>query len=392
MTGLSVLYTELAMEDQEWARIPRPSRTGRLREVYWARKAESKLRPKAFPQATLSWRTDRSKMGRRPDHPGDEFIFMITCSGEVKDQFEWLEVTEVFTTVPAAQIEGAMRAWNGISGKRAVNFGEFRRSLRRTRPSRMEQRKAADAVIRAVEKKLSKASYDELLGKYGYGTLVVGMPLWFAVLPEEPCQAENALDDFFTRTTLGLEQVKQEKLKRRDCPFKNIIVTWDTTPEAVRDWQKKRSTEYEDIANLQLIQTPPVSGLDMLLDRPQDWHAKERPPKSEFGSLNISIWVKTKKKGLGGGPYPEFVIRWQKRVPEKEKKLRRIGKKLKSWPARALLPLACLVNIYGLAGLERWVLRRLSLPRIWTVSAARSKARRLYRESRIRRRNGPIAS
>ena len=60
-----------------------------------------------------------------------------------------------------------------------------------------------------IERKLAKASYQELLEKYGYGTQVVGMPLWFAVPSNDPCRAENALDDFMTRTALGLEEVRR---------------------------------------------------------------------------------------------------------------------------------------------------------------------------------------
>ena len=388
MTGLSVLYAKQARKDQQWTKIPCRDRRGRLREVYWARKAESELGPRAFLGMTLSWRPDWDEIGRRPDHPGDSFVYVVRGLEEVEDQFEWLEVTEVFTTVPAIQIEGAMKAWNRISAKRPVNFDKFRKGLRRIRPSRVEQRKAADAVIQAVEKKLSKASYNELLEKYGYGTLVVGMPLWFAFLPENPSRAENALDDFWTRTTLGLEQVTQEKLLRRDCPFKNVIVTWDTTPEAVREWERKRSAEYEDIVNIKLGQLLPVSALDALSKSLEDWHSKEGALESEAGSLNLHIRVKTRKKRSGTGPYPQFVQSARKRFLEQETRLRGIGEKLKSWTACALFPLACFVRIHGLAGLERWVSRRLSVPRAWKVHAARSKARRFYRESRMRRPNG----
>ena len=113
-------------------------------------------------------------------------IYLASIVPPVEDQFEWLEVTEVYTTVPAARIEGAMRAWNGISDKHPVDFEKFRRGLRRGRPSRIEQRSAADRVIDQIERKLSKTSYHELLERYGYGTLVVGVPLWFAVPPDDP--------------------------------------------------------------------------------------------------------------------------------------------------------------------------------------------------------------
>ena len=252
MTGLSVLYTKEAAEDQEWATIPDRDRPGRLREVYWARRAESTTGRQTLVSMTLIWRPNRPEIGRGRDDPGDGFIYLVNMMPPVEDRFEWLEVTEVFTTVPALQIEGAMRAWNGIPDKHRVNLGAFLRGLPRGRPSRVEQRRAADQVLAQIEKKLAKVSYHELLDKYGYGTLVVGMPLWFAVPPDDPFRAENSLDDFMTRTALGLKDIRRRVLRRRDCPFRSVIVTWDTTPQALRAWRETRSVAYEDAANASL--------------------------------------------------------------------------------------------------------------------------------------------
>ena len=41
MTGLSVMYAKEATGELEWAAIPDRNRAGRLREVYWARRAEA---------------------------------------------------------------------------------------------------------------------------------------------------------------------------------------------------------------------------------------------------------------------------------------------------------------------------------------------------------------
>ena len=236
MTGLSVLYAKEAAGEREWAAIPDRDRTGRLREVYWARRAERLLESgrKSFVSMNLNWRADRTEIDRRREDPGDGFIYLVDLTPQVEGRFEWLEVTEVFTTEPASRIEGAMRAWNGIADKHLVDFDEFRKGLRQGRPSRIEQRRAADQVIAQIKRKLAKTSYDELLERYGYGTLVVGMPLWFAVPPDDPFRAENAVDDFMTRTTLGLEDVRQRTLRRRACPFRSVIVIWDTTPQALR--------------------------------------------------------------------------------------------------------------------------------------------------------------
>ena len=153
MTGLSILYASEAAKERDWAVVPDRDRTGRLREVHWARRAEPKSGRKWSVIGTLNWRPDRTAIGRRSDEPGDGFVYLVSMTPRVEDWFEWLEVTEVFTTVPASQIEGAMRVWNGISDKHPVDFDEFRWGLPRGRPSRVEQRRAADRVIAQIERK-----------------------------------------------------------------------------------------------------------------------------------------------------------------------------------------------------------------------------------------------
>ena len=213
----------------------------------------------------------------------------------------------MFTTVPASQIEGAMRAWNGISDKHPVDFVEFRRGLPRGRPLRVEQRRAADRVIAQIERKLAKASYQELLERYGYGTLVVGMPLWFAVPPDDPFRAENAIDDFMTRTELGLEDVTRRVLRRRDCPFRKVVVVWDTTPQALREWRKGRSSEYGDAANASLENPMGVALWGALSDGLENAISKTGTPESEAPSMSLHLDMKTNKKASGTGPYPELV-------------------------------------------------------------------------------------
>ena len=218
MTGLSVLYANQAMKDRGWADVPDRNKVSRLREGYWLRRV--------VPSATASglrmqlyWQPDQGELGRRADLPGDGFAYVATMFPSAEANFEWFEVTEVFTTVSPEQINATMSARNGIASKQPVDFDDFLGMLRKGRPSRVEQRKAADAVIAQTERKLRKSSYRELMERYGYGTLVVGLPLWFAVLPEDPWRAENALDDFFTRTSLGLNELKQRDTGARGLSF-----------------------------------------------------------------------------------------------------------------------------------------------------------------------------
>ena len=223
MTGLSVLYASQAIEERGWADVPDRNKVSRLREVYWLRSVSPLDAAKSILEMHLSWKPDRRKLGRRADLPGDEFVYVARMFPRQEASFEWFEVTEIFTTVPPAQVNAAMRAWNGFASQQPVDFDNFLGMLRKERPSRVEQRKAADAVIAQIERKLKKSSYRELMEQYGYGTLVVGLPLWFAVLPEDPWRAENALDDFYTRTSLGLNELKQRALERRGSNTKKDL-------------------------------------------------------------------------------------------------------------------------------------------------------------------------
>ena len=387
MTGLSVLYAREAAEEREWAAIPDRDRTGRLREVYWARRAESKLGRKSFVSVELNWRPDRGDIDRRRDEPGDGFVYLVDMTPGVEERFEWLEVTEVFTTVPASQIEGAMRAWNGIPDKHPLDFEEFRMSLRRGRPSRVEQRKAADEVIAQIGRKLAKASYRELLEKYGYGTLVVGLPLWFAVPSDAPFRPENAIDDFMTRTALGLEDVRRRVLGRRDCPFRSVIVIWDTTPQALREWREARSAAYEDAANASLENPVGASVLVELSDAVEGAVIGTGTPESEAPSMSLYLDVKTGKKASGKGPYPEFVEAFGKILRERDEKPLGLGRVLKWKVVVTLCKLLCFLRIHGMEGLERWVVRKFSVSNAWRAKAARRRARRFYRESRRRDRD-----
>ena len=102
------------------------------------------------------------------------------------DNYFALGVAEVSRAVPPSQIERPQLAWNGIPDRHPVGSDEFQRDLRRGRPLRIEQRIAADQLIAQIEKTLAKRTYDEPLEKYGYRTMVVGMPLWFEVSPNDP--------------------------------------------------------------------------------------------------------------------------------------------------------------------------------------------------------------
>ena len=383
MTGLSVLHTRHATKEDGWNEIPDRDKVSRLREVYWAKSAVSYLGGKSFVKINLTMRTDRTNFGRKADHPGDEFIHLIEMFAESENRFEWIEVTEVYTTVPAMRIEDAMKAWNGIPNKRPVDFNEFRNSLNMGRPVRVEQRRASDETIRQIQRKLEKASYRELLEEYGYGTLVVGLPLWFATFPDDPWRVKNALDDFFTRTMLGVEDMEQKILRRRDCPFRQILVVWDTSPDALQEWDEKKSSEYLDAANTGIGNLIPGTKFVTVLSQTLNAKAPELGlEESEVPSLRLNIYVKTRKKKKGKGPYPEIVTQLGE-ITRKNKTFD-ITDRLKLRLALTLCQLLCFVRLYGFGGLERWIMRNMSVPHAWKLWTVRQSARNLYTESRRR--------
>ena len=373
MTGLNVLFTTEATEEQEWTTVRERDRTKRLREVYWARRAESHVRPMRSAGVQLKWRCDRGDIDRRSDDPGDGFSYLATISTQgMEVGFEWFEVTEVFTTVPPQRVEAAMQAWNGLAGRQTGALEDLLEDLDRGRPSRAAQRRAADCVIAQVKKKLAKNSYAELLDKYGYGTLVVGMPLWFATPPMDLLRAENALDEFDIRTKLGLEEVRLAELERKDCSFKQVIVLWEPTLDAMREWAERRSSVYDDIAIASLAKPFSTSLMKAVL-------------KSEPESIGLHATVKAKTKRSGMGPHSETGKRVQEFVREQEQMRPGLVEKTKRPITLLYLKVFWFVQIRGMRGFRSWVLGRISLSRLWKVTMTVLRARRLYRES-VRRR------
>ena len=307
MTGLSILYAKEATEERDWAAVPDRDRPKRLREVYWANRGETRLGRRLLGSTFLRLPLDRTALGRRSSDSGDSFVFLVSMAPQIENRFEWLEVTEVFTAVKPQQVNGAMRAWNGIAHNHPVDFDAFRQGLKRGRPSRLEQRWAAARVTAQIKGKLARKSYGELLERYGYGTLVVGLPLWFAVPPDDPFRAENAIDDFVTRTTTGLKELERSVLRRQDCPFKNVVVVWDTTPEALREWRAQRSAAYMDAANAPLGNSSALRLLDSLPAALEKAIAKTRMPESEAPSIGLHLKATTTKTVPGKGPFPEIV-------------------------------------------------------------------------------------
>ena len=319
MLGLGVLYTTLATEEPEWGAIPERDRAARLREVYWARRAESEVGGgRQLVSAGFSWRADRPGIGRAGDDPGDAFIYLANFADQRESQFAWIEVTEVFTAMPPREVNDAMRAWHGISGKRQVDFQAFRNSLPMGRPSKAAQRSAADQVVQQIRRKLDKASYQDPLERYGRGYLVVGMPLWFATPPDHLGLPKGAADDFWTRMDFGLKAIEQSELARPDCPFRKVMVVWEPSSLALRTWREKRSVEYERLGSLRAKEALFVWMFDELPEL-----LEERIPNEvDLAAASIRLTLRAEApKGTGtevagNGPFPDLVQAMEKFVHE----------------------------------------------------------------------------
>ena len=377
MTGLGVLYSEEAIKSPEWNTVPDRQKTGWMRELYWMKRADSSVAPR--PPIRFHWDPGRTELGRTSDEPGDAFLYRIDMAPQVESRFEWFEVTEVFVTVPPTLVEGAMGDLHGLPVRNPVEFERFRKDLDLGCPSRSEQRRAADMVVAGIEKKLAKQSYGQLLMQYGYGTLVVGLPLWFAPFSHNPWRAESALDDFATRTGLGLEDVKLRALRKRSCPFKTIVVAWETTPQALQERNGGKSEGRKDLTGRSMEGTV-------------DARIWDGPPDilESASSLSLQVSATTRKKASGRGPYPEYVKALEGRVgklqSDKTRPMERLRKML-TWKAGLwTLKLISLVRMRGRARLTKWTARKLSFPNAWNKAMARRKMRRLYRESVRRNR------
>ena len=190
-----------------------------LRERHWIRAAAV-----ARPEASLgevgigiSFPLTRESLGRTRDEPGDGFRYVFrTGTSGTGAGVEWIEVTEVFEGVKPQDIESFMRLENGGDANQ-FDREAFLSNLRMGLPRRVQQRRAADAVLAAIEHKLSKPSYEDLGSTYGYGTLMVGLPLWFGVRSVEPVETRKRARRLHVTRAFGVGQPK-EPAQKADLP------------------------------------------------------------------------------------------------------------------------------------------------------------------------------
>ena len=388
--GPEILYAKPDPKDNLADVAPRDL-TGELRERYWIRKAaDAGIGGKTW--AVFEFRMPRSieraELGRNRNEPGDGFRYVFRSGTDgTGGRAEWFEVTEVFEGVKAKDINAFMRLENGGDGYPGFDPRRFVRGLDLGMPRRAAQRRAADQVIEAVERKLAKSSYGGLWRTHGYGTLIVGLPAWFATDALDPLRVENVLDDFRTRVGIGLEpHVRQ--LRKRTCPFWRIVVVWEGSVESMREWHRKAKLDvYKDPTYHRMRDLPAGGGsvIPLLLELVDE---QARPAGDGFKGVTMYVveaWM-GKKENKQHLHLPPAVAKWTRQLDAFAESHRKgLWTRNKLYAKLQLLEVACFVRTHGLDGLERWIVARLSPRRRIARFAMRRRALRLYRASRWRR-------
>ena len=371
-----------------------------LRERYWIRMAEDvgeKRGPWTVAVGGTLW-IERRDVGRNRNHSGDGFRYVYRLGTDgMESRAEWFEVTEMFEGVEEAKdIEAFMLVNNGGAADSNFDPDTFLSGLDMEIPCRRAQRKVADKVIDAVAKKLNHPPYQGMWREHGYGTLVVGLPLWFAAGPADPLRAENVIDDFRTRVTIGLKPYARQ-LKKKSCPFWRIVVVWMASRESLSELHGKVKYDvYDDPAHRKIhgLQMKLESYLPLLLKIMSKVEEARRRGEKVGGVTRSVAVAHAKKQGAEPSPQLPSAVEALKQALERADTRRLLAPPLERarWRAkRRALDVLCFLRVHGLYDLSRWATNKFS-PHHWIARLAiRDRELRLYRASRRRRaaKGGP---
>ncbi|MDD9981414.1 MAG: hypothetical protein OXU81_08680 [Gammaproteobacteria bacterium] len=366
-----------------------------LRERYWVDRVDGRIRKRSKRLLSVGFRLHydigRSGVERKRHEPGDAFLYSVggDHSG-TRGHADWIEVTERFLTVHPRDVNDFMRHHNGIPPtNRAFDPDAFLHTVNPGRPSRTAQQAGADEVIEAIEAKLTRPSYEPMLESYGYGILVVGLPLWFATLPTDPLRPENAIDDFATRTAAGLALLGRKYLRDTACPFGQVIVLWEPAQRAQAEWlSRARIDVYEDPRYLKMRH--PISGSKLARTLMEAGRRYESANPGRFmpgHTLRVSHREKSKEGHFAKlPPLAEELERYVVKG-KRDEKANGFASAVFALKLR-LLELLCFLKIHGIVGFERWVAGRLP-PALLALWAMRRRTHRFYRESVRRKHDQP---
>ena len=307
----------------------------------------------------------RSQLERKPDDPGDGFLYRLSFGlTDARSEMRWVEVTEVFARDDAKQVDEVIRRRNDIKSSRTIDVSEFERNIDPRRPPKALQRRTADKVIEAVRKKLNKTSYREVSGEHGSGCLVVGLPLWYATWPLDPNRWANVLDDFCTRVVFGLQEIQRELLDEKDCPFDRVVVVWEISWPALEDYiERCDHAAYSNPAILRLDNPLPPLALVRIV-----WESRERSLMPLFcctlfcNATKKPGWKAKRKQKNNKPPALEVITLLEGMVGdfESEQKGKGFSERVKTRFAVLFLKVFCFFRAHGRSGLEQWLIARLS--------------------------------
>ena len=171
------------------------------------------------------------------------------------------------------------------------------------------------------------------------------------------------------------------------------MVVWVPSAESVREWHGKAKYEIYDDPAHRRIEDLPIKYESMT---PLLLAAEARADGDKVGGLGLSVVVAIpKKKGketsLQLSPDVEVLKRALEgygKGRDREKPLERVKRRANE----AVLSVRCFLRVFGLSGLERWAIARLSPRHRIAQSAMRLRAIRLYRASRRRQSTKDRAS
>ena len=234
-----------------------------LRERYWIQQAANTTVGQTNKGVGMisSLLMEPNEIGRTREKPGDGFgyIYQISESCALLGRSEWFEVTEVFGNALPEDVEQFMQRYNNPQEGPSFDSRAFLKNLKMGIPSPQDQLKTADEVFKMLNKKFQKTSYKELPSKYGYGSLIVGLPLWFATLPFCSPRGESQNNDFMTLISRRLEPFIS-LLEKTDCPFWRIIVIWTPSLKSIEQRHKER----QDFYSIILFELVKISGVKLL--------------------------------------------------------------------------------------------------------------------------------
>lgn len=385
-SGLGILYVKPNTGDST-TEVSKRDLDSELREQYWiqqAKDAANKSSSCGNFEATMQCRIERRELGRNRNQPGDGFRYVYHCgTHRTGGRAEWFEVAEIFEGVEPKDVKAFIRVNNGGEG----NFERdtFLKGLDMGTPCRAAQRRAADKVIAKVEEKMNKPSYEGLWRNHGYGTLIVGLPLWFATYPKDPLRVENVLDDFMTRVLVGLMPYAR-RLRKKNCPFWRIAVVWQASMESMREWVSQGKLHVYDDPVYNGMEGLPIGAGSMaalLLKLMGDDRVASR------SDGRMGAWTKTVVAERPNKKAKETLLQLPRPVEDLKAQLAAARTRRGMIPLNRLklrargrfLDVRFFVRVHGLPAFQRWAVTRLS-PRNWIARLRmRRRARKLYQAS-----------